>query len=417
MQGSGDFKRNLPIIKPESFKEMEADDGTKIEVGVVEADTLSTLLEENLYTLTDAEGNANAGIPVLPATCSLCDLLGSPGNRTIARDECTIDGYKVVYSLLEGVGIDPLAKDAFMDTLPEKLCIYDHSATNVSDGDRLIACSAASGEEPTIVDRLLGVALNSGERIAGPCSGSNALVETCNFDTTLTLPSNVSLSCTPMTTNARTSCGNPRWNNDFRVVFPSPVTSDHEIKKLTTDWDSLGQDTSYCANNWGVKDGIPFTDPQWYRSPYGDASYPGSPGFGPVPAWLDSSSPFSSMYVYCASDRLSVEDRGLFCGGTTTAPEGRGAYEGLRLANRQSLSEVCRSIGEESVQCVLYPEDPGPYSPSALQTIIEAYPGKKVDAVIVPLNFTVVSWAAMFLTFTETVSLFSAVPYLPCFFC
>lgn len=184
----------------------------------------------------------------------------------------------------------------------------------------------------------------------------------------------------------------------FRVVFPSPVTQDHEINRLTTDWDSLAQDTSYCANNWGVKDKIPFTDPEWYRSPYGDSSYPGSPGPGAAPAFVEE----SSMFVYCAGDRLSVQNRALFCKGTTTSPEGYGVYEGLRLANRQSLKEVCRTVGD-GVKCLLWPNDPGPYGASALQTIVDAFAGKSVDAVVVPVNFTVASWAGLFLTFTDTV--------------
>jgi hypothetical protein len=106
--------------------------------------------------------------------------------------------------------------------------------------------------------------------------------------------------------------------------------------------------------------------------------------------------------VYCAGDLLSPSERDNFCRGSLDQPEGRGTYEGLRLDNRQDLADVCHDTGPRSHKCLLYSADPGPYAPEKLQTILDTYQEDAVDVAVVPVNFTVVSWAALFLGFTET---------------
>lgn len=63
---------------------------------------------------------------------------------------------------------------------------------------------------------------------------------------------------------------------------------------------------------------------------------------------------------------------------------------------------MCHDTGARSHKCLLYSADPGPYAPEKIQTILDAYQEDAVDVSVVPVNFTVVSWAALFLGFTET---------------
>lgn len=64
---------------------------------------------------------------------------------------------------------------------------------------------------------------------------------------------------------------------------------------------------------------------------------------------------------------------------------------------------MCHDTGPRSHKCLLYAADPGPYAPEKMQTILDTYQEDAVDMVVVPVNFTVVSWAALFLGFTELV--------------
>lgn len=400
----GNFKRDLGEIKIDSLRAYKNGDAT-IEFGVVEAEHMAASQDGFLYTLTDGDGKSASLFNDLPAACSLCSGIGSPGTTTFTQPGCTInhDGADlgISYSLLHGVGTDPLAVDLFEGALEtaSRVCLYSHDVDEATLATATpTLCSSQTGE-PTAVDSLLGWKVSERVPIPGPCLWANDVVESCSFDSSLELKEDAAVKCNHFPANATTSCANPRWNNDNRVIFPVEVKGAALLRRQTSDYDGLAAHTAYCANNWGVgSDGIPFSDATWFQSPYGDADYPGAAPRGPVPSWL----PDSNMYVYCAGDRLSVDDRHGFCRGSDVQPEGRGVYEGLRLSNRQELDEVCRKTGKTEVTCLLYAADVGPYGPENIQAIADAYQQHNVEIVVIPLNFTVVSWAALFQAFTET---------------
>ena len=404
-EDGGSFKRDLGEIKIDGVRAYRNGDST-IEFGVVDAEHMAASQAGFLYTMTDADGKAASLFNSLPSECSLCSGIGTPGDTTNPQPGCTLKNPETnadlaaAYSLLHGVGTDPLAAELFDGALEtaSRVCLYPHTAKIAELGNPDLCSSQTS--EPTAVDSLLGWSVSQKEAIAGPCLWSNDVTESCAFDTSLELKEPSAIKCNHFPSNATSSCANPRWNNDKRVIFPVPVAGSALLRRQTSDFDPLAASTAYCANDWGVgSNGLPFENATWWQSPYGDSDYPGAAPRGPVPRWL----PESEMYVYCAGDRLSPSDRHQFCGGTDTQPEGRGVYEGLRLSNRQDLDEVCRKTGKDHTTCLLYADDPSPFSPANLQTIVDRFQEQSVEIVIVPMNFTVVSWAALYLAFTETV--------------
>lgn len=447
----GDFKESLGEIRVSHVQTYRNSSGATLEFGVVDEATMAAANGGTLYTLLDGNNNSAPLFPDRDASCSLCAAIGSPHDTTAVRDECNIEGpdgtpTPTAFSLTMGVFADNLAAKAFPEDLSTmaEVCLYNYI---LDDGDggaggesstssstaalTALECSSSSTHAAVKpVDRLLGYHVAAGKTTTGPCFYSNDLVESCAFDSTLEVATDYALKCYDTPVNANTSCANPRWNNDKvrrphptlpshptrlspadpapphpalprqRVTFASPVrTNKPNVLRLTSDFDPLALYTSYCANNWGVVDGEPFADPSWFRSPYGyTGDIAGAPPRGNPPAWLDN----STAYVYCAGDLLSPNERNAFCRGSLDQPEGRGTYEGLRLDNRQDLADVCHDTGPRSHKCLLYAADPGPYAPEKIQTILDTYQEDAVDLAVVPINFTVVSWAALFLGFTET---------------
>lgn len=422
--GSGNFKSSIGSIPTSLFREISSVDRTAA-FGIVDTNTMANVLggeTATLYTLLNGANKTASLFPTLGRKCSLCASLGTPGSTTAARDsECVIEGEAdfgsrtVTYALNQegGVGIDIEADDFFFpeggDSLLDassKICVY-----SAFDEQRATPLQCTDGTDDGVLDRLLGHVISPDGAARpvsnGPCIENNDLVELCSFDTTLHIRDSQDASCQAVPANWNTSCPSPRWSNDVRLVFPSRMSADDAaLPRLTNDFDASGLYTSYCANSWGqTKDSpLPFADKSWFKSPIGDPDIPGAPSRGPVPTWLED----SQMYVYCAGDSLSVEERHEFCGGSVEnkVPEGRGTYEGLRLENRQSLDQVCRSTGTDASPaqtCLLYVDDVSPFNPTQLQSVVDAFPSTDVEVVIVPASWSAVSMLSVFLAFVETV--------------
>ena len=415
--GSGDFKADISSIHVTDFRRIRASNNM-VEFGIVDANTMSELTSggRKLYALHGSTKATASPFPTsLGPECSLCSSVGSPGETT--RPRCSIDSLaegeaakNVSYDLSvqgSGVGIDTHARDVFFaptsdtDSRPKiettaGVCVYGYFA---DAGDESIACSDTE-EKENVVNRLLGYVVGGDSETipTSPCISNNDVVEVCSFDTGLRLNDSSFASCQTFPADYNTSCPSPRWANDERVVFPSEISADEEAyPRLPNDFDSKALYTSYCANSWGqTSDSEPFQNKSWFMTSIK------KPFLGAPSTWIED----SQMYVYCAGDKLSVEERHAFCGGTEGIPEGRGTYEGLRLENRQTLGQVCKNTGTPSAPkqtCLLYVGDPGPFgNPTRIGDIAAAFPSTDVEIVIVPANFTAVSMMALYLAFVDT---------------
>ena len=414
--GGGDFKRDISSIHISDVRRIKAS-GNMVEFGIVDANTMSELTSggKRLYALHNSARETASPFPKsLGPECSLCSSIGTPGETT--RPRCSIKGQgaqstakDVSYDLSaqgSGVGLDIHAKEVFFapdaDNKPKiestkGVCVYGYFA---DAGDDPIACSDTT-DAGNVVNRLLGYVVggsNSGGVPTSPCISNNDVVEVCSFDTGLRLNDTSFASCQTFPADWETSCPSPRWSNDERVVFPSEIADDEPTyPRLPNDFDSKALYTSYCANSWGqTSDSKPFQDKSWFMTSTK------KPFLGAPSTWLSD----SQMYVYCAGDKLSVGERHEFCGGADGIPEGRGTYEGLRLENRQELSQVCKNTGTPAAPkqtCLLYVSDPGPFgNPTRINDIAAAFPSTDVEIVIVPANFTAVSMMALYLAFVDT---------------
>lgn len=250
----GAFKDSLGQIRVSRVQTFRNGSGSTLEFGVVDEATMAAANGGFLYTLLDGANNSASLFPDRDASCSLCSSIGSPHATTAVRSECNIaapDGTSTptAFSLTMGVFIDTLAAEAFPEDLSEmsKVCLYNYLLDNEDGQPTPLECSSDSPETTNPVDNLLGYHVAAQKPTRGPCFWSNDLVESCAFDSTLEVKTDYALQCYDTPVDANTSCASPRWNNDRRVVFASPVrTNKPNVLRQTSDFDPLALHTSYA---------------------------------------------------------------------------------------------------------------------------------------------------------------------------
>lgn len=423
-EGSGNFKLQGKFARSNKFRfvssryRAEKSDYIKntaerptIEFNSVEADAVKAMLDGNLYTAVDGNGDS---LDIMsdfgPAQlCGLCGNIGAATATSPIREGCTMAGDDgvprfVQYDIEDSLGVFDRHANAFFDSIG----VYDKNTpiqgVNFTYfdviGETADVETAATFNGDTVVERLLGVDLTAaGKKRAAKtpaCIGNlhAANVPYCEIDMDLQHAAKQDApACKGTEETFGTTCPNPRWANDKRLTFPRTVPLDANPPPTSADYDARAANLSYCANGpWN------FSDSNWYKAPPRGWEQPGDTP-APLPFALSKLDPDSKEFVYCDADRFTPAERREFCAGSTDKgrsgikPEGFLTHFGIRAGVKSEIGDVCHLTPTGGFECIVYANTTvGAFR--TIQSVIDAFPDRpstEITIIAVPLAEHVVS--------------------------